>query len=64
MGGINELQGLIRYDIPDLWSRIKGESRWAFQLDDFKANKQGTDCPKSDKDIHTECHDRCVGQGF
>jgi RHS repeat-associated protein len=45
-GTVNELQGLVLHDIPNLPSRLSGRSNWAFQLEDFQANEKGFDCSK------------------
>ena len=37
----NEVVGFFRQDIPNLVSRLKGESNWAFKIDDFKSNLIG-----------------------
>ena len=42
-GIVNELQGLILYDIPDLPSRLDGSRPWAFSIDDLIANEKGID---------------------
>jgi len=41
MGIGNEIQGLIRWDLPQLGSRLRGESPWAFQLQDIEMNRRG-----------------------
>ncbi|MBK9429525.1 MAG: hypothetical protein IPN65_03350 [Elusimicrobia bacterium] len=40
-GIVNELQGLILFDIPDLFGRMRGERPWAFSLEDIFANEKG-----------------------
>ena len=40
-GIVNEVQGLILHDIPNLPSRLSGETPWAFQIDDIRANEVG-----------------------
>jgi hypothetical protein len=40
-GVVNEVQGLVMHDIPDLPGRIRGERPWAFQLNDLRANEVG-----------------------
>jgi RHS repeat-associated protein len=46
-GTVNELQGLIRWDIPNLVDRITGDSPWAFQTADLAANEKGFSCSKN-----------------
>ncbi len=43
-GTANEIQGLVLHDIPNLSSRLEGNSPWAFQLKDFEANEKGFQC--------------------
>lgn len=40
----NELQGLILHDIRHLASRVRGQSPWAFQLQDLLSNENGFSC--------------------
>ncbi len=40
-GIVNELQGLILYDVRDLPSRLDGSRPWAFSIDDLIANEKG-----------------------
>jgi RHS repeat-associated protein len=40
-GVLNEIQGLVLYDVPDLFGRIKGDRPWAFSLEDIYANEKG-----------------------
>lgn len=40
-GVVNELQGFVMHDIPDLPGRIRGERPWAFSLNDLRANEVG-----------------------
>lgn len=43
-GIVNEIQGLIRWDIPRLWDRLRGRSHWAFSFADFADNELGLGC--------------------
>ena len=47
-GVVNEIQGLILHDIPNLPARISGDSNWAFQWDDLMANEDGMDWANED----------------
>lgn len=40
-GVVNEAQGLILHDIPNMRSRMTGDSPWACQADDVKNNERG-----------------------
>lgn len=40
-GVVNEAQGLVLHDIPNLRSRLKGNSAWACQTDDVANNERG-----------------------
>jgi RHS repeat-associated protein len=40
-GIANEVQGFVRWDIPNFESRLSGRSAWAFQLDDLRSNEMG-----------------------
>jgi len=40
-GIVNEVQGLLMHDIPDLKGRLEGTRPWACQIADIKANRQG-----------------------
>jgi RHS repeat-associated protein len=43
MGVLNEVQGFVMHDLPDLDGRISGQSPWAFSVEDLEANKAGID---------------------
>jgi len=43
-GIVNEIQGLLVHDLPDLPARLRGVRPWAFQIEDFGANEVGFDC--------------------
>jgi RHS repeat-associated protein len=43
-GSANEAQGFLMHDIPRLRSRLRGQTAWAFQLDDFASNEVGFAC--------------------
>ena len=43
-GAANEAQGFVRWDIPNLFSRLRGTTPWAFQPDDFGNNERGFRC--------------------
>lgn len=62
-GFTNEVQGLIRWDIPNLSSRLDGKTPWAFQLKDLAANEKGFTCSKSQScgsnKIESD-RDRCI----
>jgi len=61
----NEITGFVRWDIGMLPSRLRGDTQWAFQLDDLSNNERGfdmsvgTDCRASDGDLAKECARRC-----
>jgi len=46
-GTINEVEGFLFFDLPDLWARIRGQRPWAFQSDDFRDNNRGINCAKN-----------------
>ncbi len=65
-GGANEIQGFVRWDILNIWSRITGKSPWAFQFDDLANNEQGFACVDrlasgNDKQC-TTCEECCAGK--
>jgi RHS repeat-associated protein len=66
-GAGNELQGLLLHDVPNLQSRIGGNSPWAFQTQDLSSNETGFSCkPKSCMapiDLALECQ-RCCQSSF
>jgi hypothetical protein len=37
----NEIQGLLRFDIPNLSARLSGRQPWAFELQDLVDNEKG-----------------------
>ena len=43
-GVLNEIQGLLWHDLPDLRGRITGERAWAFHFNDFIDNEMGIVC--------------------
>jgi RHS repeat-associated protein len=43
LGLANEIWGGLRFDIPDLPARLRGEHPWAFQPSDFAENERGID---------------------
>jgi RHS repeat-associated protein len=52
-GAANEIEGLFKYDIPDICGRLRGQRPWAFQWQDFKDNERGIECAKKNK-----CNDK------
>lgn len=40
-GALNEIEGFLRYDLPNLREKIEGDEPWAFQLEDLRANELG-----------------------
>jgi RHS repeat-associated protein len=46
-GLINELQGLVRWDIPNLADRLNGNSQWACQTSDLRDNERGFDAAEN-----------------
>ncbi len=50
-GIANELQGFVMHDIPNLPSRLEGDSPWAFQWKDIMANEKGIQSAIK----HTQC---------
>jgi len=67
-GIVNEIQGLVRWDLPNLLDRIRGRSQWAFQWQDFRDNERGLNCSEKNKcsdnenDRQANCIECCANK--
>jgi len=43
-GFVNEAQGFVMHDLRMLGSRLRGQTQWAFELEDLLNNERGFDC--------------------
>jgi len=59
-GVANEIRGLVLHGIPNLSSRLEGNSPWAFQLKDFEANEKGFQCAYDQRCEGGNSEDICV----
>jgi len=61
-GLVNEIQGLLLHDIPDLPGRIRGKRPWAFQPEDFRSNEAGVECadPRCNPTPRDDLRSRCL----
>jgi hypothetical protein len=50
-GVLNEIQGLVMHDLPDLRARLSGERPWAFQFSDLIANEVGIKRGEAVRDV-------------
>ncbi|HEX7152530.1 MAG TPA: RHS repeat-associated core domain-containing protein [Thermoanaerobaculia bacterium] len=67
-GAVNEAQGLVRWDIPNIFNRLSGATQWAFQPGDFGHNERGFRCLSSVRSgacrsCEECCAENCCGSG-
>jgi len=51
----NEAQGFLWHDLWNLWSRMTGQTPWAFQFDDLVANEVGFACADRECESCVRC---------
>ena len=58
-GIINEIQGCILHDVPNLRETLEGHRNWAFQLDDLLDNLSGGVCAQDKRGCERCCRCAC-----